>query len=232
MSKPSTGKWIVNDLLSNWRYFADDDPPIPALWVKGRCPLFLVLGENAAGKSFFRRCVQASVKLHTSIGEVIHLSMEGRAGPNMMGAMKGFVYGDEDSRSTGENSAHTVRAAIRTCNGRETSHLLYWDEPDVGMSEGAAMGAGAAIAEFVADLPKHTKGVFITTHSRPLVAALSSVLRPHYVHLGTPPDEAPQSIEEWLAREVVPVSPDELCEASHARFKAIQAILDEKKRRR
>lgn len=231
MSKPSTGKWIVNDLLTNWRYFADDDPAIPALWVRGRCPLFLVLGENAGGKSFFRRCVQASVKLHTSIEEVIHISMEARAGVNMMGAVKGFVYGDEDCRSTGENSAHTVTTAIRTCRGREHSHLLYWDEPDVGMSEGAAMGAGYAIAEFVAELPEHTKGVFITTHSRTMVAALSQGLRPHYLHLGTAPDDAPTGIEDWLTRTVEPVSPEELCKASHARFKKIQAILNEKRRR-
>ena len=231
MSKPSTPAWIVDDLLTNWRYFADDDPAIPAVWVKGRCPLFLVLGENAAGKSFFRRCVQACVKLKTSIEEVIHLSMEARAGVNVMGAMKGFVYGDEDTRSTGENSANTVTTAIRTCTGRETSHLLYWDEPDVGMSEGAAMGAGHAIAEFVAELPEHTKGVFITTHSRSMVAALSQSLRPHFVHLGTAPDDAPMSIEDWLTREVKPVSPDELCEASHRRFKAIQKILNEKRKR-
>lgn len=231
MSKPATGAWIVKDLLTNWRYFTGRAPVIPAVWVKGSCPLFLVLGENAGGKSFFRRCVQESAKKHTSIRETIHLSMEGRAG-GMMGAVHGFVYGDEGWRSTGENSASTVSTAIKTCQGREHSHLLYWDEPDVGMSEGAAMGAGYAIAEFVAKLSDHTKGVFVTTHSRPMVAALSQGLRPHYVHLGTDPKEAPGNIELWLTRTVKPVSPDELAEASHARFKAIQKILDGKRRSR
>lgn len=231
MSKPNTGLWIVNELLENWRYFTGRKAPIPHLWVKGSSPLFLVLGENASGKSFFRRCVQASANKHTSIREVIHLSMEGRAGANFIGAMKGFVYGDENFRSTGENSANTMRSAIRTCRAREHSHLLYWDEPDIGMSEGAAAGAGVVIAEFVADLPDHTRGVFITTHSRPMVRQLL-VAKPHYIHLGVPPAQAPQSLEEWLEREVSPISPEELAEASHARFTAIQEILDGKRRKK
>lgn len=226
MTKPSTAKWIVNDLLSNWQYFADDDPAIPALWVKGSRPLFLVLGENAGGKSFFRRCVQACVSKYTSIEEVIHLSMQGRAG-GMLGAMRGFIYGDEHHDSTGSNSAATVTGATRTCRGREHSHLLYWDEPDLGMSEGAALGAAQAIAKFVEELPEHTKGVFITTHSRPMVAELAK-LDPHYIHLGTPVEEAPPSVEAWLARKIVAVSPEEVREKNLQRFRVIQKILREK----
>jgi|GEM_PF-5724138 len=229
MSKPSTGLWIVGNILGSWRYFVGDEPAIPALWVKGSSPLFLVLGENASGKSFFRRCVQASAKSHTSIKEVIHLSMEARAGMNMMGAMKGFVYGDEGFRSTGENSGMTVRTAISTCRARTHSHLLYWDEPDIGMGEAAAAGAGTVVAEFVADLPEQTRGVFVTTHSRPMVRQLLSV-KPHYLHLGVPPAEAPQSLGAWLEREIVPMSLDELAEESNRRFRAIQAILDERRR--
>ena len=230
MSKPSTARWIVNDLLTNWCYFADDDPVIPALWVKGSSPLFVVLGENAGGKSFFRRCVQGSVKEHTSIKEVIHLSMQGRAG-GMMGAFRGMIYGDEHHDSTGSNSAMTVRTAITTCQGRDHSHILYWDEPDLGMSEGAALGAAQAIAEFVGDLSKHTKGVFITTHSRPMVAELAK-LNPHYIHLGTAPDEAPQTLEDWVDREIVAVSPEQVRERNLKRYRAIQKILNEKRKDR
>jgi len=228
MSKPSTAKWIVNDLLENWTYFADDDPVIPALWVKGSCPLFIVLGENASGKSFFRRCVHISTKEFTSIEEVIHLSMEGRAG-GYMGAIRGLVYGDEHRNSTGSNSASTVSTAIRTCEGRDNSHILYWDEPDLGMSEGAALGAAQAIVKFVENLPEHTKGVFITTHSRPMVAELAKI-KPHYIHLGTAPDEAPPSLEDWLNREIVAISPEEVLEKNLARCRAIQKILNEKRK--
>jgi hypothetical protein len=225
MSKPRTAKAIVKNVLEQWDYFGGDDPAIPALWVKGSSPLFLVLGENAGGKSFFRRCISLEIRDRSGIKEVIHLSMEARTGATFMGAAKAFVYGDENSRSTGENSVNTISGAITTCRDRTHPHVLYWDEPDIGMSEGAAAGAGIAIAEFVADLPEHTKGVFITTHSRAMVEQLVD-LKPHYLHLGTDPKLAPQTLQEWLEREVVPVSPDELKEASRARFRAIQKILN------
>jgi len=231
MAKPSTPTWIVKDLLENWDYFQGKTPAIPALWVKGRVPLFLVLGENASGKSFFRRLVLLSADRNTSIEEVIHISMEGRSGGFMYGPARAMVYGDENTRSTGECAARTVTTAIRTCADRSHPHLMYWDEPDVGMSEGAAAGAGAVIAEFAADLPKDTKGVFITTHSRVLVEQLMAV-RPHYIHLGVAPDQAPQTLEEWLKRPIVPVAPEALCDASHKRFLAIQKILDLKRKRR
>jgi hypothetical protein len=57
-----------------------------------------------------------------------------------------------------------------------------------------------------------------------MVRQLVSV-KPHYLHLGV----APQTLKAWLEREVVPMSPDELAETSHRRFKAIQAILSEKR---
>lgn len=230
MSKPSTAKWIVDDLLTNWKYFADDDPVIPALWVPGSCRLFLVLGENAGGKSFFRRCVQICAKENTSIEEVIHISMEGRGGGNYLGPLHGLIYGDEHHDSTGSNSATTVKTAIETCRKREHPHLMYWDEPDLGMSEGASLGAAIVIADFVENLPDHTKGIFITTHSRPMIAELAK-LDPHYLHLGTLPKEAPENLQAWLEREIVPVSPEEVRKRNIDRYRAIQKILNDKRAR-
>lgn len=213
---------VVNDLL----YFVEYEGKvaIPWHWVKGRVPLFLVLGENAGGKSFFRRLIQILAQ-EAHYKEMIHLSMEARAGVNMMGAMKAFVYGDEQYRSTGENSAYTVTTAVKTCRGREHDHLLYWDEPDLGMSENAAAGAGIQIAKFMRKRPKHTRGVFVTTHSRALVEQLLPV-KPHYLHLGVPSDEAPPSLRDWLDRPIVPISPEKVSDASQKRFKAIQKILN------
>lgn len=213
---------VVNDMLPFVEY--EGKVAIPWHWVKGTHPLFLILGENAGGKSFFRRTLQVLAQ-EARYKEVIHLSMESRAGMNMMGAMKGFVYGDEERNSTGENSAYTVMTAVKTCRGREHDHLLYWDEPDVGMSENSAAGAGVEIAKFMLKRPKHTRGVFVTTHSRPLVEQLLSV-KPHYLHLGVPSDKAPPTLRDWLDRPIVPISPEKVMEASHKRFKAIQRILN------
>jgi hypothetical protein len=230
MTKPSSPAWVVKDILTTWKYFNGQDPAIPYLWVKGSVPLFLVLGENAGGKSFFRRCVRQLTRHETSIEEVIHISMEGRAGPNNdFGALKSFVYGDEVWQSTGENSAVTVETAIRTCQGRENSHLLYWDEPDIGMSDGAAAGLGIVLAQFVDKLPEHTKGVFVTTHNRVMVEQLLR-LQPHYIHLGCAADQAPPTLEAWIKRPVVPILPSALADASRVRFSAIQKILNARKR--
>jgi hypothetical protein len=228
MTKPSTALWVVRKILSKWTYFSGKNPPIPALWVEGDVPLFLVLGENAGGKSFFRRCVRELTRRDTSIKEVIHISMQGRAGVNRMGPMKAFIYGDEEWQSTGENSAVTVETALRTCQGRKESHLLYWDEPDIGMSDGAAAGVGIVLAKFVDELPEHTKGIFVTTHNRVMVEQLLR-LKPHYIHLGCEPPQAPPTLEAWIARPVVPILPAALAEASRRRFKAIQKILDSNK---
>ena len=41
-------------------YFQDPKPAIPYVWKPGKAgnPLVGVVGENAGGKSFFRRCVR------------------------------------------------------------------------------------------------------------------------------------------------------------------------------
>ena len=57
-------------------------------------------------------------------------------------------------------------------------------------------------------------------------------LKPHYIHLGTPPEEAPASLEEWLTREIVSVSPEEVRERNHQRNRAIQRILNATRKRK
>lgn len=202
-------------------YFAGDDPAIPAVWAKGKSRLFLVLGENAGGKSFFRRLINAAAHEKSRTKEVIALSMQGRTGAYM----KSLIYGSEGYEATGANTAHTITMAIQTCRSRNEDHFLYWDEPDVGLSEGATLGVGREIAKFVRKLPDHTRAVFVTTHSRALVRDLVCC-DPHYIHLGTPVEDAPATLEAWLERKVKPVSPKTIKEQSHARFLRIQSILD------
>jgi hypothetical protein len=177
-----------------------------------------VPGENASGKSFFRRLVTAICR--EAKVEAMPISMEGRGGE--YGGLRGFIYGDESWQSTGENSAHTVLAGISTCRSRETPHVVFWDEPDLGLSDGWAAGAGVALREFAADLPKMTYGAFIVTHSRALVRELLPV-EPHFVYFG---DDAPESLAAWVDAKVKPLDLAKLGETSHRRFKAIQAILD------
>ena len=106
--------------------------------------------------------------------------------------MSSMVYGNENWRSTGENSAHTVSMGVKTVLGRPHRVHAYWDEPDIGMSAGSAAGAGLALRELVdtveAGGAPFVQAVCVTSHSPALVRALTKGLkgahRPHYLYLG------------------------------------------------
>lgn len=222
---------LVEEALTLDYFFENDDGiiPIPHFFRpsnRAKTPLVVVVGENASGKSFFRRIVSSVCQFRQKKIECISISMEARAGLNMLGALKGFVYGDEGIRATGENSARTVTIGIRTCRERDTPHVIVWDEPDLGLSEAGAAGLGQAIASFASDPPAATMAAVVITHSRPLVSELLAA-EPHYLHLGA--DSAPQTLADWLARPIVPRDPEELFEAARRRFKLIGAILKEKR---
>lgn len=218
MAKPSTSSWVVRQVLADPVF--NDPEAIPHLWVKGKTPVYLVLGENAAGKSIFRRFVQGTARQST-IKETISLNMEGRTG----GGFRRLAYGSEVNRATGMNSARTVTMGIKTARERGHFHLLYWDEPDIGMSDGLALGCARKIAEFCNDLPKNTRGVFITTHNRSFVQTLLQGITKdlNYIFLG---DDPPPNLRAWLDAEVTEIDPDELFKAERRRFEAILKHLE------
>jgi hypothetical protein len=204
-------------------YFAPNDDgvtPIPYRRIEGKGRLVLFLGENASGKSFARRIVTAITRENDD--ECIHVSMQSRAAdPSMMGGIRSFIYGTEEWQSTGECSVGTVLGGIRTCLGRETPHVMFWDEPDIGLSDSWAAGVGVAVRDFVKGATKHTKVVFVTTHSKALVSQLAP-LDPHVVFFG---DEQPESLQAWVDQPIVPRDIEALGKASHRSFLLIESIL-------
>ncbi len=222
MARPITfnmksARTLTVDILK-MAYFQEGCPPaIPYIWQPGRTPLVMVVGENAGGKSFFRRIVQAACARNKI--ECMALSMEGRKGH---GAWKAFVYGDESWEATGAISASTVEVGIRTCRDRQTQHVIFWDEPDLGLSEGWAAGVGQALCEFMKSPPEHTLGAFVVTHSKALAREVLPV-RPNYLYLGS--REGPATLQAWVDHRPPPRPIAELKEESHRRFKAIQQIL-------
>lgn len=204
------------------KYFAPNEKgetPIEHHWVRGTGNFVVCLGENASGKSFFRRLVTAVCR--EAKVEAMPISMEGRGGE--YGGLKGFIYGSEDWQSTGENSSNTVLMGIETCRARTTPHVLFLDEPDLGLSDGWAAGMGAALREFALQLPVQTLGAFVVTHSRSLTRQLLPC-DPHYLYFGSNP---PPTIKDWVDAPVSPLDLASLGELSHRRFKLIQTILDE-----
>lgn len=199
--------------------------------------LVLVLGENAAGKSLFRRILHQTVHYGQKgqygdpeiprgpfpVREFLGLSMQGRTSGTMGTS---FVYGVETYHSTGENSAHTIDGAFHTAAGRNHMTNLYFDEPDLGMSAGASAGAGVAIHDFVASKAAPlVQAVFVTSHSPPLVRQLAS-LDPHYLFLGN--KAGPKTLADWFdwQQNPPPVSVKELQEIAHKRYKDVQAVLN------
>lgn len=87
---------LVSECLTLDYFHPNEDSvvPIPAHWRPGQGNLVAILGDNASGKSFFRRIVGCMCR---EVGtEYIHLSMEGRNNP--FGGLRAMVYGDEGGR--------------------------------------------------------------------------------------------------------------------------------------
>lgn len=201
----------------------DGKPPaIPYHRIAGKGRLVVLVGDNASGKSFVRRMV-CTIARRNSV-EAIHISMESRSGPDYTGGMRSFVYGLEEMHSTGQNSVGTVLGGMRTCKGRTHDHIMFWDEPDVGLSDSWAAGMGVAIRDFAADLPDHTRGVFLVTHSKAMVSQLFEA-RPHFVYFG---DDPPMSMSHWFERPIIPRNIEELPKLSRTRFLKLQAIIHAK----
>lgn len=171
---------------------ADALPPLVLQWDKSGSKLVVVCGENASGKSFLRRIVQticADAKV-----ECIALSVEGRRTVSY-NPWLAMVYGDESTHSTGANSGYIVRASIRTSLERTNPHVIFLDEPDLGLSDGWAACAGRTLAEFVRKENPTLQACFVVSHSKALIAELAAV-NPQFVYVGD--DRKIESLSAWL----------------------------------
>ncbi len=215
------------DQALNLAYFHAEggSPAIPFRRVDGKGKLIVIVGENASGKSFFRRIVQLMSKDNKY--ECMAVSAEGRRqvaySPWLV-----FVYGDEEHQATGVNSMNTVLTGIKTSRSRDSKHLLFWDEPDLGLSDSWAAGGGRKMCEFLKDPPEQLVAACVVSHNKALVRELLPV-EPYYLHLGTPAEEAPATLQAWLDHRPEPRDPELLPDISHERYKAIQRILDARK---
>lgn len=208
------------------RYFQPEDgepAAIPYRWVPGEGSLVVVTGENAGGKSFFRRVASSVTRAEENNMEVIPISMEGRRQVAYNIGLT-FVYGDEEHDATGVNSIRTVLTGIKTCEGREKPHVVIWDEPDIGLSEGNAASVGARLAEFAKSCPEHTKAAIVITHRKALVRELLPA-KPHYLYLGS--EDCPETIEGWVDAAPVIRPLETVLKDAHKRFLGISAILNE-----
>jgi hypothetical protein len=175
-----------------------------------------ITGSNASGKSLLRRVIRYSLK-QSSI-EVIHLSQEGRA---TGGIARAFLYGAEDWESTGSITCNSLIGAFRTSRAKTKPHIILFDEPEIGLSEEAELGAAQFVRAELQDVPPHLSGVVLMTHSRHFVSVLRDVQGFKFLNLG---DRL--SVDEWVNRKIVPISPEEVREKSTLNFRRFTAILE------
>ena len=197
--------------------------PIPVRYVPGTSKLVVAVGTNASGKSFFRRIIREVC--HKVKIECIHISMESRANICENPAMC-FVYGSEEYQSTGENSTTTVLGAIRTSQAREKQHVIFWDEPDLGLSDDWSASMGAEIREFAIKAPELLLGAIVVTHNKALLRELLPVAS-HFLCFS---DNPTTSLAAWLEQPVHIRPLAELKEDSYKRFRLIQEIINQRKK--
>lgn len=182
--------WVADDSA----IFASQGSPFYAtLSAEGSPRLLVVTGENASGKSLFVRMLcHLSAKHHGLLP--VSVSVRERTGSGMRQA---FMFGDEQTQSTGATTVSAIRRALENNLDRPQGSLLVVDEPELGLSEGYAAALGAYIGQGLENLPDACRGVVVVTHSRPLVRALwnASPLEPTHVAVG---QDAVVGIEAWL----------------------------------
>jgi hypothetical protein len=211
---------LTKSLINELGYFNDEDPAINVNFTEGgKYPIIVMTGENATGKSFFRRLLQVSLKKYGNI-ECIHLSQEDRTYSG--NCFRGFIYGDENLESTGQITGRTIVNGIATCNSRETKHTIIWDEPDIGLSDAYSAGVGVKIKEFVENISELTFGVIVITHSKHLIRQLLP-LNPHHLRFGDN-----KSLDSFLNESVEPKNIDELGDKAFETFRKISAIMKNK----
>ena len=158
---------LVDALRADQDYFGPEGA-VPATFEDGaNNRLLLITGGNASGKSF--ACKWLNSRAMRDGIEFMHVGMGKRT---ESGIVKAMMFGDENYESTGHVSAKVIGTGHRTCQSRAKPHVLCHDEPDIGMSDEMQDAAGQVIANFCADLPAHTLGVIVVTHSRAIASRL------------------------------------------------------------
>lgn len=216
---------MLREMVHGSRLFAAQGGPLHGALEEGHpdSRALVLVGPNASGKSLAVRLL--SSWLNEEKVEPLQVSMRYRTQAGIHRAFMFGPFGDAED-STGNVSVNAIQGAVRTARGRESAHWLFFDEPDIGLSEGYAWAMGAFLAQAVNEGPgPRTQGVVLVTHSRELVRSFFEHCRdtPHFM------DMSPQQLhrDEWLGMPQRQSVADllSLGETSVMTHRAIEAVL-------
>jgi len=210
----------LSDLMSEVRSRRVFDTALNLKVYDGESRLAVITGPNCSGKSVFRKVLHGVCNDRSIL--YVNTSLEDRC--NSSGLKRIMMYGTETDESTGYNSAKGFLKALQSSQSYERQHVLFFDEPDVGLADEYCAAMGHRLAQFVTSTPEQCLGVFLVTHNRHLVRPLLP-LRPYHAALGT----QPLTLEQWAAREIVPGDLDSLLVGGRETWHKVQEVINKRK---
>lgn len=180
----------------------------------------ILTGGNATGKSVIRKILNASLaeKLgKKSVTSSISMQLRTCGNEGLLGTGLDHMHSDMAWESTGEHSLDLLCGLLKSNASEkmadENKRYLVLDEVETGMSREVLLGVCNMLNSEMDNILKNTYGVLLITHSNDVVRNVK-----HDVFINI----EGMTKDEWLNREIVAVTPDEIQNWSLALYKAIR----------
>ncbi len=178
-----------------------------------------ITGDNASGKSVVRKILQTCCNGRKI--ECLDFSQEGRL---LQDNDKVMIYqGEERNTSTGNISCNSVVNSLNKSATMRKPHVIIFDEPEIGLGEEARLGLAQYIKfKLENDWPDFLLGVIFITHERKFVEEFKDLKDFKFFNI----NKKYPTAEDWLARKIEPISPEQIRALGDARFKELLPFLN------
>ena len=179
----------------------------------------ILTGGNATGKSVIRKILNAHLSKELdkkNVTSSISMQLRTRGNSSLLGTGLDSMHSDMEWESTGEHSLDLLCGLLKTNASKEMAdenkRYIVLDEVETGMSKEVLLGVCNMLNSEMDSILKNTYGILIITHSEDVVR---NVKHDAFFNIDG------MTEEEWLNREIVPVTPDEIKNWSNALYRAI-----------
>lgn len=184
----------------------------------------ILTGNNSSGKSVVRKQLVFTMmeKLGLDKSPIATISMEKRTNgcSSLLGTGLDHMLSDLPWDSTSNTSVHTIVSMMNSLVIKEDERsrdnkkaFIVIDEIEIGMSREMQVGICNYLNEIFEKYLGNCYGVVVITHSETIVKNLK-----HDVFLNIDG----MTEDEWLNREIVPITPQQISEWSRALFIGIR----------